>query len=395
MKTTVGEKKALEKKIPTNPKYSHIRSSISTGSSISNKIRDIEEKKREGELGGTPDEPFKRISPVGLARLLLAATADCDLDEYERKLHSPPAPATPSSSSTAAYSNSNSDASPPQPHAGTNNPNAYGVKDLLTRPAAADWHTTSPRVHASARNPDSATDDSVAESGMLPFLLLDVREKELYSTCHIVTASSYPSVQASRTMTQISRTLLTFKARPERPIVVYDVDGEPRGAATTVAVFLLERGWENVRVLSGGLNKFSERFKGGVIGVPPLPKSAATPRKLSAPAALPSSVRAAAPAAEDFYTPNVTSSSSSTVLDMKAVAASLPRQFDLESLRYAVETAGSTLTTPAVSRCMSRAPTGVNSAATSKLTSRVTSRAVSPKPGRRATLSRGSGTLRR
>ena len=53
-------------------------------------------------------------------------------------------------------------------------------------------------------------------------------------------------------MTQISRTLLTYKSQSESPIIVYDIDGEPRGPATVVAIFLLERGWENVRVLSGG-----------------------------------------------------------------------------------------------------------------------------------------------
>ena len=40
-------------------------------------------------------------------------------------------------------------------------------------------------------------------------------------------------------MTQISRTLLTYKSQSESPIIVYDIDGEPRGPATVVALGIL------------------------------------------------------------------------------------------------------------------------------------------------------------
>ncbi|TPX31862.1 hypothetical protein SmJEL517_g04906 [Synchytrium microbalum] len=392
MKKAIGDQKVLDRKTPSNPRYAHIRASVSTGSSLANKVRDIEAKKRDGEIAGNADETFKRISPASLARLLLSSTTEYDLEEYERRLHPSSTPSSPQIAPISIVQAM-------KPHAGTNNPQAHGVADLLKRPPSSEL-SNSLDSYSNGTNMSSstaaATSADISESGILPFLLLDVRDKDDYATCHIVTSSSYPSTTPGRTMTQISRTLLAYKSPSISPIIVYDTDGESRGPATSVAIFLLERGWDNVRVLSGGLVKFTERFQGAIIGIPPKPKVAPILRKSSAPASIPSGKIAPAAEGQSSLFSNTTSmaptpatSKSISTFSMKAVTDSLPRQFDLYALKEAVELAASSAScapTPASTRPSSRAP--------SQASSRLTSRATSPRPGQRSAV-RVSGGLRR
>jgi len=98
------------------------------------------------------------------------------------------------------------------------------------------------------------------------FLLLDLREEADYEQCHIATALSYPYVQLTHSTNYFSSEIFRYKNRPDRMIIIYD--DEERIAAPAGKLFV-ERGVENVYVLTGGLRKFLDKFEELVRGVPP------------------------------------------------------------------------------------------------------------------------------
>jgi rhodanese-related sulfurtransferase len=98
------------------------------------------------------------------------------------------------------------------------------------------------------------------------YLLLDVREEQDYLVRgHLVTAVSYPISKLNLVNFETSA-MLAFKNRPGKIIVLCDLDESLacRGATT-----LVQRGYENVLMLSGGLKvaelKFPVAAGGGLV----------------------------------------------------------------------------------------------------------------------------------
>lgn len=87
-------------------------------------------------------------------------------------------------------------------------------------------------------------------SSSLPYLLLDVRDKESYDQCHIIGARSYPAVTLSRSCNYFTREILDFKNKPGKIIILYDEDEyiAPQAATTFV-----QREVDNIFMLSGGM----------------------------------------------------------------------------------------------------------------------------------------------
>ena len=96
-------------------------------------------------------------------------------------------------------------------------------------------------------------DDAVYEK---PFLLLDVRG-ECDSTLSGVIAHTCPFTHANLHQDKYFPELRRFKNLEGTLIVLYDED-ERAGLAVSMATQLVERGWENVFVLTGGLAAFVE-----------------------------------------------------------------------------------------------------------------------------------------
>jgi len=96
-------------------------------------------------------------------------------------------------------------------------------------------------------------DDAVYEK---PFLLLDVRG-ECDSTLSGVIAHTRPFTHANLHQDKYFPELRRFKNLEGTLIVLYD-DDERAGSAASMATQLVERGWENVFVLTGGLAAFAE-----------------------------------------------------------------------------------------------------------------------------------------
>ncbi|CAG0913120.1 unnamed protein product [Notodromas monacha] len=99
-----------------------------------------------------------------------------------------------------------------------------------------------------------------------PYLLLDVRDPDLFCKESICTAKNYPASRLSRVNWE-APFLRHYKNRANRLIVLLDDDEILAAKAATV---LVERGYDNVYLLSGGLNLARKRFKFGglVVKVP-------------------------------------------------------------------------------------------------------------------------------
>lgn len=96
----------------------------------------------------------------------------------------------------------------------------------------------------------------------LPYLLLDLRTKDEYDQSHIITALNYPVAMLARTMNNETPELLAYKNQPGKIILVYDDDERiaPRAAQT-----LVERGYDNLFLLSGGMRFAVKKFPSGLI----------------------------------------------------------------------------------------------------------------------------------
>jgi rhodanese-related sulfurtransferase len=83
----------------------------------------------------------------------------------------------------------------------------------------------------------------------LPYLLLDVRDRDEYDACHIITALNYPTAMLSRSVNNETTEMLAYKNQPGKIIVLYDDDERicPKAATT-----LVQRGYDNLFLLSGG-----------------------------------------------------------------------------------------------------------------------------------------------
>ena len=83
----------------------------------------------------------------------------------------------------------------------------------------------------------------------LPYLLLDLRDKDEYDKCRIISALSYPTAMLSRSVNNETAELLAYKNQPGKIIVLYDDDERigPKAATT-----LCQRGYDNLFLLSGG-----------------------------------------------------------------------------------------------------------------------------------------------
>jgi centrosomal protein CEP41 len=88
-----------------------------------------------------------------------------------------------------------------------------------------------------------------------PYLLLDVRDPVDFSRGHLLQARSYPYTMMRRD--QIHPEIYSFKNKEGRLIIMYCDDER---ISVDAAHLLVQRGCDNVFVLTGGLKEFSAHF---------------------------------------------------------------------------------------------------------------------------------------
>jgi centrosomal protein CEP41 len=99
----------------------------------------------------------------------------------------------------------------------------------------------------------TCTTDMLGVTADTKFILLDLRDLDEYKAYHIKEAINFPAPNITRDKTFAQ--LLRFKNMPDKIIVVYMSD-ERQG--THYAKLLHEKGFDNVYLLTGGIEKFLE-----------------------------------------------------------------------------------------------------------------------------------------
>ncbi|XP_046437545.1 centrosomal protein of 41 kDa B-like [Daphnia pulex] len=136
--------------------------------------------------------------------------------------------------------------------------------------------TTKSTLSSYRTYPDN--DDEDKKESQRPYILLDVRDVDEYNKNHIITADNYPKSLLSRANYETS-SLLKYKNHPEHIIVVYDED---EILAPQVATTLMERGYENVFMLSGGLKVAKHCFPHSLVVTSGITMSVETSQILTA-----------------------------------------------------------------------------------------------------------------
>lgn len=113
-------------------------------------------------------------------------------------------------------------------------------------------------------------------------LVLDIRDEDEFLKCHIKGATHYPLSKMVRDDISINLYMMRRKS-PGKHLVVYGLDDK---ASVPAGTALTQKGWEEVLVLSGGLEAFALKYPGMITGIPP----ETVPKKLSRPSSYAPSV---------------------------------------------------------------------------------------------------------
>ncbi|KAG7383070.1 Centrosomal protein of 41 kDa [Phytophthora pseudosyringae] len=223
----------MEKRIPQNAKYKNTQSKIDSGSTV-NKVRLISHK----EFLKRRDETFRRITCRCLAELF---------SEYE---------------DTGSAS---------QPEMVARMVKGANGEFTMERVPAADEDNQEgcgPRIVSYEADEKEDYD--------APYLVLDTRSKEEFASNRIHRAKNYPATFLNRDV--LLPEMHQFKNQDSKLIVIYDLDDK---SAAQTAHTLVQRGFDNIYVLTGGLIDYADEFPDHIEGTP-LPPKPVDPTKKTA-----------------------------------------------------------------------------------------------------------------
>ncbi|KAL4101583.1 hypothetical protein PRIC1_005335 [Phytophthora ramorum] len=213
----------MEKKIPQNPRYKNTQSKIDSGSTV-NKVRLISHK----EFLKRRDETFRRITCRCLAELF---------SEYE----------------------DTGSASQPEMVARMVK-GANGEFSMERVPVGDDnQESCGPRI--------VSYDAEEKEDYDPPYLLLDTRTKEEFAANRIHRAKNYPATFLNRDV--LLPEMHQFKNQETKLVVIYDLDDK---VVAQTAHTLVQRGFDNIYVLTGGIIDYADEFPDHIEGTPFPPK---------------------------------------------------------------------------------------------------------------------------
>ncbi|KAJ8245428.1 hypothetical protein GJAV_G00270620 [Gymnothorax javanicus] len=266
----IGNAEYLQKRVPQNPKYQHVKSKLDTGCSMSKYMERLEDFKKnyrykKGEL-------FKRLKVTTFAQLVIQVASVADLNDMmsdgetsqlggsvsvqsnddEDRLSERLDGASQAPADVLADANIHDDASDIVSARSTLQSLISGVGELDLDKNGQRSGTVTPE--SSPRLEELPYPDC-------PYLLLDVRDRDCYEQCHIIGAYSFPITTLSRTMNPYTKEVLEYKNAAGKIIIVYDEDERMASQAATT---MCERGFENLFMLSGGLKVIAQKFPEGL-----------------------------------------------------------------------------------------------------------------------------------
>ncbi len=211
-----GKKGFLNKKVKTNGKYDHVKSKLKSGKTVKDVevISDQLVVKRKFEN-------FKRIKGSTLQKLLneqSAMTAESIYDLGEGN-----------------------------PGEETKLPDAESVYSMAT--------------NASQLSAVTYTTEQLGITSDTKFILLDLREEDEHEKFHIQESINFPAPNISRD--KVIPELYRFRNKEDKLIIVYM--GDERSGSTAAKKFY-EKGYDNIFLLSGGIDEFILSFPELIVG---------------------------------------------------------------------------------------------------------------------------------
>ncbi|XP_056595792.1 centrosomal protein of 41 kDa isoform X2 [Triplophysa dalaica] len=269
LKRGIGDAKYLKKRIPQNPKFQHVKTRLDTGCSLTKYMERLEEVRKNYRY--RKDELFKRLKVPTFAQLVIQVASVSDQndnikDEIARldddvSIFSE----SPASDHHSDQTNGSSQ-STILPPLNTNSEAGDGVfsprstlQSVISGVGEMDLDKIAQKT--ARLSPVSTPYNTESPYPDCPYLLLDVRDRDEYDQCHIISAYSYPIATLSRTMNPYTKEVLEYKNSSGKIIIVYDEDER---IASQAATTMCERGFENLFMLSGGLKVVFQKFPEGM-----------------------------------------------------------------------------------------------------------------------------------
>uniref|UniRef100_A0A8C1F0V0 Centrosomal protein 41 n=1 Tax=Cyprinus carpio carpio TaxID=630221 RepID=A0A8C1F0V0_CYPCA len=270
VKRGIGNSEYLKKRIPQNPKYQHVKTRLDTGSSLTKYMERLEEARKNYRY--RKDELFKRLKVTTFAQLLIqVASVSEQNDNFKDEIEGLEDDVSIFSASPGLDRLSDQTNGSPQPTL----PPPQSINNDESGDTAFSPRSTLQSVISGVGEMDldkngqkSIQNSPVSTSSFTdcpypdcPYLLLDVRDREQYDQCHIISAYSYPIATLSRTMNPYTKEVLDYKNASGKIIILYDEDER---IASQAATTMCERGFENLFMLSGGLKVIAQKFPEGM-----------------------------------------------------------------------------------------------------------------------------------
>ncbi|XP_028305034.1 centrosomal protein of 41 kDa [Gouania willdenowi] len=275
----IGSTKYMTKRTPKNEKYDHVKTKLDTGSSLTKHKERLEEIRRNYKY--RKNEIFKRLKATTFAHLVLQVASISDMTESENDTESHiPAEDVLSSVDSECVSERPGGSAlslPLSDHEyAEETESCYSARSTLLSVISGVGERCP--EHNNQKTTRKVVDPSKAPYPDCPYLLLDVRYREKYDSCHIISAHSFPMAMLSRSVNPYTKEILQYKNAKGKIIIVYDED---ELIASQVATMMCQRGFENVFLLSGGLRVIAQKFPCGLTtgSIPASPPSSKVKRR--------------------------------------------------------------------------------------------------------------------
>ncbi|XP_033824208.1 centrosomal protein of 41 kDa [Periophthalmus magnuspinnatus] len=252
LKQGIGSAEYLVKRVPKNVKYQHIKSKLDTGCSLTKYMEKVEYMKSNYRY--KKDEIFKRLKVTTFAQLILqvASVSEHNLSLSECELNTPEDALSVASEELESLT--------------VRSAERQDARDIHTARSTLLSVINGTGELSVEQSPDPESSlDSDRPYPDCPYLLLDVRHRDQYDSCHIISAHSFPATFLHRTMNPYTKEVLEYKNAPGKIIIVYDEDEHIASQAATI---MCQRGFENLFMLSGGLKVLSQKFPGSLVSGP-------------------------------------------------------------------------------------------------------------------------------
>eukprot|EP00050_Salpingoeca_kvevrii_P022432 m.126407 g.126407 ORF g.126407 m.126407 type:complete len:259 (-) comp9706_c2_seq2:538-1314(-) len=239
-----GAFKPVDRKAPRNPKYANVKSRIDTGSSMTKQMERVEYQRTH--FRKKPGEIFRRIKANTFAMLVLeVADAEEDIDLLEEQLDE--AATFEPGLVAAAAAPAAAAAVPASPGYGRSADTASVYTAQSMQSSASSFASF---VQGVGQLDIGKPEPVRAAPSTCPYLLLDVRDKDEFDNCRIVNARNFPHTLLSRSTNTFTGEIQSYINKEGRLIIIYDEDEK---YAPHVATVFVQRGVDNVFLLSGGL----------------------------------------------------------------------------------------------------------------------------------------------